>query len=89
MSRATRLNPLNKFKKANVFLWCNEYNEILETLSGIKEYDEEFIDKIKINQVGYYTNKLNDDIEITKDVKLIKDYCVGIKEFKCLTWEGY
>ena len=87
LNRATRLNPSNKFKKANIFLWCNQYDEILETLSGIKEYDEEFVDKIKINQVGFFTNKLNADEEIIKDIKLVKDYSIGIKEFKCLSWE--
>jgi len=87
LNRATRLNPSNKFKKANIFLWCNQYDEILETLSGIKEYDEEFVDKIKINQVGFFTDKLNVDEEIIKDVKLVKDYSIGIKEYKCLSWE--
>lgn len=66
---------------------CNQYDEILDTLSGIKEYDEEFVDKIKINQVGFFTNKLNVDDNVIKDVKLVKDYSIGIKEFKCLTWE--
>ena len=66
---------------------CDKYNEILELLSGIKEYDVEFVDKVKINQVGYYTKKLNDDVNIVNDIKLIKDYSIGIKEFKCLTWE--
>ena len=79
LNRATRLNPSNKFKKANIFLFCNEYDEILDTLSGIKEYDLEFVDKIKINQVGYFANKLNDD-NIIKDIKLIKDYSIGINE---------
>ena len=87
LNRATRLNPSNKFKKANIFLWCNQYDEILETLSGIKEYDEEFVDKIKINQVGFFTNKLNVDEDIIKDVKLVKDYSIGIKEYKCLSWD--
>lgn len=87
LNRATRLNPSNKFKKANIFLWCNQYDEILETLSGIKEYDEQFIGKIKINQIGYFTNKLNIDNNIIKDIKLVKDYSVGIKEYRYLSWK--
>ena len=29
----------NKFKIGNIYICCNEYDDILETLSGIKEYD--------------------------------------------------
>ena len=45
---------LNKFKKGHIFIWCDDYEKILETLSGLKEYDILFKDKIKINQIGFF-----------------------------------
>ncbi len=35
-------------KLGHVYIWCNEYNNILNTLSGIKEYDSDFREKIQI-----------------------------------------
>jgi superfamily II DNA or RNA helicase len=48
INRATRINKNNPYKIANIYIWCDEYEEILETLSSIKEYDSMFKDKIKI-----------------------------------------
>jgi superfamily II DNA or RNA helicase len=88
MCRAIRINKNNKFKIANIFIWCDEYSEILDTLSGIKEYDVLFKDKIKINQIGFTkdisSNKNNNRIE--QDIQLISNYLVGIKEFKACSW---
>jgi superfamily II DNA or RNA helicase len=86
--RAIRINKNNKFKIANIFIWCDEYSEILDTLSGIKEYDVLFKDKIKINQIGFTkdesSDKDNDKIE--QDKQLISNFLVGIKEFKACSW---
>jgi len=84
LSRCIRIDKNNKFKKGNIFIWCDEYNEILETLSGIKEYDINFKDKIKVNENGFYKLELKEDL--IKDVKLIENYIMGIKEFKFVSW---
>ena len=86
MCRAIRINKNNKFKIANIFIWCDEYSEILDTLSGIKEYDVLFKDKIKINQIGFTKDDLPDKSTIEQDKQLISNYLVGIKEFKACSW---
>ena len=87
MSRSIRINKNNTFKKANIFIWCNEYDEILETLSGIKEYDLLFKDKININQVGFAKDdKVIDDKLYESDKKIVSDYLISIKEFKQLSF---
>ncbi len=85
MSRAIRLDKNNKFKIANIFIWCDEYSEILDTLSGIKEYDLLFKDKIKVNEISF-TNNGNQRIDINNDKQLISNYLVGIKPFKIMSW---
>ena len=84
LSRCIRIDKNNKFKKGNIFIWCDEYSDILETLSGIKEYDINFKDKIKVNKNGFYKQELKDDL--IKDVKLVENYIMGIKEFKFVSW---
>ena len=88
MCRAIRINKNNKFKIANIFIWCDEYSEILDTLSGIKEYDVLFKDKIKINQIGFTKDESSDkdDDRIEQDNQLISNFLVGIKEFRACSW---
>jgi len=46
LSRATRIDKNNPYKIANIYLWCNENDEIL---SSIKEYDLLYNKKIVSN----------------------------------------
>jgi superfamily II DNA or RNA helicase len=86
--RANRIDKMNAYKIANVYIWCNEYGEILQTLSSIKEYDAMFKDKIKINEVNFFNNKNKDSMEIIeKDKKLLDDYTLGVKEYKMSSWD--
>jgi|LakMenE01Jun11ns_1017448.scaffolds.fasta_scaffold9959347_22 superfamily II DNA or RNA helicase len=88
MCRANRIDRLNPYKVANIYIWCNDYEEILDTLSSIKEYDIMFRDKINLNTVDFYNNAHEKDIEIVKkDKEVISIYTLGIKEFKMYTWE--
>jgi superfamily II DNA or RNA helicase len=84
MSRCIRIDKNNKFKIGNVFIWCSEYDEIINILSGIKEYDIYFKDKVVINSTNYFGNSLREKLD--SDVKLVEKYIVGVKEFKQLTW---
>jgi len=84
LCRCIRIDKTNKFKVGNIYIWCDEYDDILETLSGIKEYDLFFKDKILVNQTNYFGN--SELIEFTNDTKLIEKYIIGIKEFKQLNW---
>ena len=84
LCRCIRIDKTNKFKIGNIYIWCSEYDDILETLSGIKEYDLFFKDKIMINETNYYND--SDKEKLIIDKKLVEKYIVGIKEFKQLTW---
>ena len=87
INRATRINKNNPYKIANIYIWCDEYEEILETLSSIKEYDIMFKDKIKINALDFYHSKKDKELELIQNDKiLLSNYTLGIREFKCLTW---
>lgn len=80
MCRCVRIDKNNRFKVGNVYIWCNEYNSILQTLSGIKDYDEDFKNKVKINPINFY-NKSKKEV-VNQDNKLIEKYIIGIKEYK-------
>jgi len=56
ISRAIRTDENNPYKIANVYIWCEAYEEILETLSSIKEYDIMF----NSNAVWWYEYKYGD-----------------------------
>ena len=85
LCRCIRIDKNNKSKIGNIYIWCNEYDEITDTLSGIKEYDIEFKDKIRVNEINFYGE--SNKVEFNNDVKLLDNYIVGIKEFRCLSWE--
>ncbi len=88
ISRATRTDKKNPYKIANVYIWCEAYDEILETLSSIKEYDIMFKDKIKVNAVDFYDSKEDKEIELVENDKVLLSNCiVGVKEFKMYSWE--
>jgi superfamily II DNA or RNA helicase len=88
ISRATRTDKNNPYKIANIYIWCEEYEEILETLSSIKEYDIMFKDKIKVNAVDFYHSKEDQEIELVENDKVLLSNCiVGVKEFRVMSWE--
>ena len=84
--RCIRNDKNNTFKIGNIYIWCNEYDKILDTLSGIKEYDIFFKDKIKINESNFFGKEKDDSIK--EDLKLIEKYILEIKEFRILSWEN-
>lgn len=85
LCRCIRLDKKNKFKIGNIFIWCNDYDLILDTLSGIKEYDVLFKNKISILETNFM-NKKEIDEKVLEDKKLIEKYILDIKEFKQYTW---
>ena len=88
ISRATRIDKNNPYKVANVYIWCEEYDDMLETLSSIKEYDIMFKDKVKVSAVDFYNNKGEKELEIIENDKILLSNCIiGVKEFKVITWE--
>ena len=87
ISRAIRLDKNNPNKIANIFIWCDEYNDILQSLSGIKEYDNLFKDKIKLVDTNFYNkNNKEQTNKVTKDIDIVNNYLIGVKEFKDISW---
>ncbi len=87
ISRAIRIDKNNPLKIANIYIWCNEYEDILETLSSIKEYDISFKDKIKLNISNFYNNHNEKEIKtIELNIQILNNYIINIKEYKQLTW---
>jgi superfamily II DNA or RNA helicase len=86
LCRCIRTDKNNKFKIGNIFIWCNDYNSILNTLSGIKEYDILFKNKISILETNFM-NKKEIDEKYIEDEKLIEKYVLDIKEFRQYTWK--
>ncbi len=88
ISRAIRLDKNNPNKIANIFIWCDEYNDILQSLSGIKEYDNLFKDKIKLVDTNFYNkNNKEQTNKVTKDIDIVNNYLIGVKEFKDISWD--
>ena len=85
LCRCIRTDKNNKFKIGNIFIWCNEYDKILNILSGIKEYDVLFKNKISILETNFM-NKTETDVKVVEDKKLIEKYVLDIKEFRQYTW---
>jgi len=85
LSRCIRIDKLNKFKIGNIYIWCDKYDNIINTLSTIKEYDIFFKNKIKINEINFYNE--NNKNDLNKDIELINKYIIDIKEYKIYTWD--
>ena len=86
LSRCIRTDKMNRFKVGNIFIWCNQYDDILSTLSGLKEYDSVFRDKIKVSAMDFY-EKSERNMLVIKDIESMKEYLIGAKEFKCVSWK--
>ena len=83
ISRAICIDKKNPNKEANIYIWCDQYDRILETLSSIKEFDIHFATKIKIYENGFYTTKkLTTSKEVEFDKKQIEKYIISVKEYK-------
>ena len=88
LMRCTRTLPADKHKVGNVFIWCSEYERILDTLGGIKEHDSDFAEKVKINEVGQYRERENSGAmtEIKDDTEAVKKLIIGVKEYRYMSW---
>jgi superfamily II DNA or RNA helicase len=88
MCRCLRKDNNNPNKIGHVYLWCTKYDDILETISGIKEYDIDYISKIRFEKAGLISNDDKVDYDKEKnEEKLINRWFVGVKEFKISSWE--
>ena len=87
LMRCTRTTKGNKYKVGNLFLWCSEYESILETLGGIKELDAKFEDKVIVNNVSQFTGRgVGKSKTVSDDITACRKLVIGAKEFKYVSW---
>jgi hypothetical protein len=88
LMRCTRTLRANKHKVGQVFIWCSEYDSILETLGGIKEIDSAFAEKVMINEVGQFRERDNSGARaaINCDSSEVKKLIIGVKEYRMVSW---
>jgi superfamily II DNA or RNA helicase len=80
MNRCTRKDANNPNKIGHIYMWCDEYKSILETLSSLKEYDIDYHTKLSVQRTTL--NRIKNEKDIVKDEESIKKYIIGIKEFR-------
>jgi superfamily II DNA or RNA helicase len=87
LMRCTRTISANKYKVGQVFIWCSEYDSVLDTLGGIKEIDSSFADKVMINEVGQFREHgTSVNKSFTDDCAEVKKVLIGVKEFRYQNW---
>ncbi len=87
LMRCTRTVRDNRFKVGNLFLWCSEYESILETLGGIKEIDAGFADKVIVNSVSQFTSRgAGKPKTVCDDITECRKLVIGAKEFRLISW---
>ena len=88
LMRCTRTLRSNKHKVGQVFIWCSEYESILETLGGIKEIDSSFAEKVMINEVGQFRERGTSGARtaINDDTSSVKKLIIGVKEYRMVSW---
>ncbi len=87
LMRCTRTISANKYKVGQVFIWCSEYDNVLDTLGGIKEIDDGFAEKVLINEVGQFRGRgASVSKSFTQDCSDVKKVLIGVKEFRYQNW---
>ena len=82
LCRCIRIDMKNKHKIGNVYIWCNQLDDLFDKK---KEYDSMFRDKIKMSENNFYGEREKWSFVI-KDVESIKNYLIDVREFKDLSW---
>jgi superfamily II DNA or RNA helicase len=84
--RANRKDKNNLKKISKIFLWTDEYNEMVDTISHLKEFDNSFmIDKIKIISLNNNNEQILERTEHIKKYEILDDFILNVK--KVLTWD--
>jgi superfamily II DNA or RNA helicase len=84
--RANRKDKNNLKKISKIFLWTNEYNEMVDTISHLKEFDNSFIiDKIKIISLNNNNEQILERTEHIKKYEILDDFILNVK--KVITWD--
>jgi superfamily II DNA or RNA helicase len=90
MCRSMRNDKNNNSKIANILVWCeNEnINNCVDIISSIKEYDNEFINKISFIKSENKFRSYNEIKETSKNkTDGCKKYIIGISEYRGEQWQ--
>jgi hypothetical protein len=87
MCRAIRIDKNNPHKIARVFIWCNEYDEITDIITNLKEIDYDFdISKVNIFKIDNNNYQILDREKDTDNkYNLLDNYLIGVK--RVLSWK--
>lgn len=83
ISRAIRKDSFNIHKKANVFLWCDEFSDISVFLYQLKTFDDTFVEnKVSILNCNGNDGQILDRNASNKDIyDDLDDFIIGIRKF--------
>ena len=87
ISRSNRLNKNNPHKKSRIFVWADEYDEIVMMIKHLKEFDDDFRhEKVKIINSNFDKRNVVKSRSAKDDTyKELDNLIIGIKRVK---WMG-
>ena len=84
--RANRKNSNNINKVSKIFLWTDEYNEMVDTISHLKEFDNSFmLEKVKILSLNNNDFQILNRTQHEKKYETLDNFIINVKHV--LTWE--
>ncbi len=86
MCRANRKDKKNPNKVSGIFIWCNEYSDVVDTISCLKEFDTGFT-KEKVRIVNHTDEEKSCMIDRKDETKYKELNRVVAGAEKILTWD--
>ena len=84
--RANRKDSNNINKVSKIFLWTDEYNEMVDTISHLKEFDNSFmLEKVKILALNNNDFQILNRIQHEKKYETLDNFIINVKHV--LTWD--
>jgi len=86
ISRSNRKDSNNINKISKIFLWLEEYNDMTDYISHLKDFDNSFaITKVKIMSINNSSNQILSRTESIQNYQELDSFIVGVKH--ALTWD--
>jgi superfamily II DNA or RNA helicase len=80
ISRSNRKDDKNKNKISKIFLWASEYEDTIDILTHLKEFDNSFmIEKVKIFNINNNEEQILERSKNSLKYKILEDYILNIK----------
>jgi superfamily II DNA or RNA helicase len=86
ISRSNRKDENNKNKISKIFLWSPEYEDTVDIMKHLKEFDDSFmLEKVKIFNINNDEEQILERSKNQIKYKILEDYILNIKV--AYTWE--